>query len=255
PTGWKRSLELMADRSQRPGVVSLAVMTTALMAVGTIAPFVFGALGPSIVADFDLSRAQFGALTTVLFTVAAALSATLGHSTDRVSVRITYGVAFVTAAVTLGGVAAAPTYLVLIAFAAVGGIAQAIANPLSNKLVADHAPRHRRGILMGIKQSGVQIGAVVAGVTLPVLAALVGWRQAVAAVGVLVVAGGAASARSVPGPVRAGDEGDGRPSGVARTVVMLGTYAFLMGSVMAAVNAYLPLYAHEVIGLTPAVAG
>jgi predicted MFS family arabinose efflux permease len=237
-------------------VVPLTIVITGLMAVGTIAQFVFGTLGPFLVAEFELSRAQLGTLTTVLFGVAALLSTVMGRATDRVRARLAYGAAFGLSAIALAGIAAAPGYLVLVLFAAVGGMGQALVNPLSNKLVAAHVPVRRRGLVMGIKQSGVQMGAVLAGFALPLLAVLIGWRTAVAAVAVAVLAGWVASGRVVP----TGNDGREataakRSGGVNRVVAGLAVYAFLMGSGMAAVNAYLPLYAHEAVGLPAGVAG
>lgn len=240
----------------RPGTVSVAVMATAVMAVGTVPQFVFGTLGPFVVTEFDLSRAQFGGLTTVLFAVAAVLSPSMGQATDRFSARLTYGTVFVVSAVALAGIAVSPSYLILITFSGLGGVGQALVNPLSNRLVADYVPVHRRGLILGIKQSGVQMSAVVAGLSLPVLAVLIGWRAAVGAVAVAAAAGWAASAVRLPsGSPSHGAGHEARPGGADRIVVLLGTYAFLMGCVTAAVSAYLPLYAHEVLGLSAGVAG
>jgi predicted MFS family arabinose efflux permease len=237
-------------------VIRLTVLATALMAVGTFAQFVFGVLGPFLVADFQLSRAQFGALTTTLFAVAAVLSPWMGHATDRMRARRVYTALFTVSAAALLGLALSPTYAVLLVFAGMGGVGQALVNPLSNKLVADHIPRPRQGLVMGIKQSGVQMGAVLAGFSLPLLAVLVGWRAAVGAVAATVVVGWLVSLRQMPqGSIVSGESLASRRGGADRAVIGLGVYAFLMGSGVAAVNAYLPLYAHEVVGLTPAVAG
>lgn len=239
-----------------PRVLPLTIMTTLLMMAGTVAPFVFSALGPVLVADFDLSRTQFGALTTVLFAAAFVLSPVVGHATDRTPVSLSYAVTFLVAGGVLLGVAAAPVYLVLLAVAAVGGVAQALVNPLSNRLVADHAPGRRRGLVLGIKQSGVQLGAVVAGGVLPLALLLVSWRVAVAALGVVLLAGWLLTAGWLPGSQPHTSPATAlRHGGAAAVVAGLTSYAFAMGAVTAALGAYLPLYAHEAVGLSAAAAG
>ena len=70
--------------------------------------------------------------------------------------------------------------------AAVVGIGQTLANPATNKMIAHEVPPGRRGLITGIKQSGVQAGAFVAGVAFPAAAVAVGWRSVPLAVAVVM---------------------------------------------------------------------
>jgi predicted MFS family arabinose efflux permease len=241
---------------RQPGVVTLTVLATALMAVGTVTQFVLGALGPFLVAEFDLSRAQFGSLLTVLFVVAFVLSPAIGHGTDRVHPRVSFAAAFLVSGAALLGVALSGTYLLLMAFAGLSGVAQALVNPLSNRLVADYVPVPRRGLALGIKQSGVQVSAVLAGLLLPLAALLIGWRAAVGGFAAVALIGWLLSDRRLPrsSPHHGADPaaGGGR---LDRAVVGLVAYSFVMGGVVAAFFAYLPLYAHEAVGLPAGTAG
>lgn len=84
---------------------------------------------------------------------------------------------------------AAPSYVWLLTGAAVAGIPLSVANPATNRLVAEHLPAGGRGAVMGLKQSGVQAGALLAGVSLPVTAGVFGWRPVlVAAAGLPLLA-------------------------------------------------------------------
>jgi predicted MFS family arabinose efflux permease len=245
-----------SEMARQPGVVSLTVLATALMAVGTVTQFVIGALGPFLVTEFDLSRAQFGLLMTVLFAVAFVLSPAIGHGTDRTRTRVSFATAFLVSAVALLGVALSGTYLVLLVFAGLSGVTQALVNPLSNRLVADHIPPPRRGLALGIKQSGVQMAAALAGLLLPIATMLIGWRAAVGGFAAAAVFGWLISDRWLPRS--APDRGSAAPAGsgrLDRMVLGLVAYSFVMGSVIAAVSAYLPLYAHEEVGLAPGTAG
>lgn len=69
------------------------------------------------------------------------------------------------------------------------GLAMGINNRLTNRLVALHASRGRRGLVVGVKQSGVKVSHLAAGAALPLLAATVGWRQGLLAVSGVVCLG------------------------------------------------------------------
>lgn len=79
-----------------------------------------------------------------------------------------------------------------------GGLALAVGNPVTNKLVALHVLPAARGLVMGIKQSGVQIGAFLAGMLLPALAGVLGWRWALGAAALAAGVSGAAALMAVP---------------------------------------------------------
>lgn len=242
----------------RPGRLAFGVVLALAMGTSTFAGYAFGVLGPSLVSEFDISRSQLGLLTAVLFLVGGPLSLVAGPATDRFGARRVMLIAFAIAAATLVGMALAPAYPALLIAAGLAGLALATGNPVTNKLVAVHLPPGTRGLVMGGKQAGVQVGAFLAGALLAPLAAQVGWRAAlgwaafvpvVALLAALVVvprdgapatavAGEPEAPRSLPGGVR-----------------WLAAYAFLMGSGVAAVNAYLPLYLVEIGGASQALAG
>src|SRR5690606_35600282 len=102
-----------------------------------------------------------------------------------------------------------------------------------------------RGLLMGVKQSGVKMGQSAASAVLPALAlALGGWRQTFAAtvpvmavglvLGALVLRG----EQSTPPSRR-----QATPSRAAHPLVTtLAVFGFLMGTGQAAMGAYLTLY-------------
>ncbi len=82
--------------------------------------------------------------------------------------------------------ASAENFYGLVAAAAVCGIAQALANPVTNLLIAQQVPPEKRAQVVGLKQSGVQVAALFAGLVLPGIAIQYGWRVAL---GMIVPAG------------------------------------------------------------------
>ena len=65
------------------------------------------------------------------------------------------------------------------------GFGFSVLNPSTGKAVVDWFPPRRRGVAMGIKQTGLTLGGLAGALTLPPLALTHGWRYALAAAGVL----------------------------------------------------------------------
>jgi MFS family permease len=248
---------------------------TAAMVCSTVLAYAFGVLGPFLTADLDLSRTQLGALTTVLYAVGAGLSPSSGAAVDRLGGRVALLALFAASGAAAVGGALAPGYGLLLVAAGVGGLAVALGNPSTNALLAVHVDPRRQGVATGVKQSGVQLGAFLAGAVLPLASDAVGWRGALAGSAALSVGGAVATAVTVPGSAAraarnappAGPEGataaaaavnpdpSGAPLLADRDVTQLAIYALLMGIGVGAVGAYLPLYAVERLGLSTTAAG
>lgn len=239
PTGW---------------LIGFTAVLTAGMAVATVGQFAFGAMAPSIRADLGISRTQLGGLTTVLFAAGAVLSPFVGALTDRVGGRRVLLALFTLNALAFSAMAAAPSYPLLLGAVALSGMAVAGSNPSTNLLIAVHLSGRRRGAVVGIKQSGVQVGSFLAGLTFPWLAVEVGWRWALVSVAVVASLSAALTPVFIPAdPVSLGARPSRQP--LVPAVRWLVPYALFMGAGVAAITAYLALFAHEVVGLSEPVAG
>lgn len=255
-----------SDGTARAGPFGGALVV--LMIASAFMQYALGVLGPVLIEQFDLTRTQLGSLTSVLFVVASTASPSVGRLIDRYGARRMLPVPF---AATLSGfllVSVAPSYLTLLAAIVVAGSGMAFANPLSNKLVALHAAPGRQGLLMGVKQSGVQVAAVVAGLVMPTAVAVTGLRATASGTALVVGLGLLAVLALVPdddtsaAPVRRVETDleaePGDLGGAARrrtTLLWISGYAMLMGSGIAAIYAYLPLYAVDVLGMSVPRAG
>jgi nitrate/nitrite transporter NarK len=256
PAG-QRGESPLPRRAAFGGVLALA------MATSTFPGYAFGVLGPELVTTFGLSRFALGLLTACFFLVGGGLSLMAGQAVDRFGGKSVMTISFVVTGVAMLGMAVAPVYPILLAMAALAGIATAAGNPMTNKLIALSLPPGRRGLTMGAKQAGVQVGAFLAGALLAPLAVVLGWRMALgvsAAIPFLAVLAGmllVPSDGDSPhvGRGTSGEQAPGRLDQLPSGVRWLALYAFLMGSGVAAVNAYLPLYLVEVGGTSSAVAG
>lgn len=222
------------------------------MATSTFMGFAFGALGPFLAADLGLSRTVVGALTSVVYAVASVGSPVAGRLVDRFGGgRVTVAVFGVWIVAALA-VAAAPSLPTLLAAAALSGVPVALGNPASNQLTAAHVPGGRQGVVTGVKQSGVQLGAFAAGALLPPLAAAAGWRTAIAGTSVLGVVGLALGRPVLRGRAVPGSAAGESP---APRLGAMTAYAAAMGLGVGAVTAHLPLYVVSDLGGTEVTGG
>jgi len=226
------------------------------MGVGPLLLYGLTAIAPLVIRDLDITRAQFGLFASVAYLAAALASRPAGRLVDRHSERRVSIVLYAGAAAALVLAAASWDYTVLLVAVVLCGLAQALSNPVTNRLVATHVGARQWGTVTGIKQSGVQMAQFFAGIVLPTVAVAVGWRGAIAYCMIVVAVGFAFSILHLPPepthePERALQSADALP----REVWGLATFAFLTGTALQATNVYLPLYGYEVLHLTVAHAG
>ncbi|WP_329625522.1 MFS transporter [Streptomyces sp. NBC_01255] len=237
------------------------------MAFSMMQLFLIGALGPRLVDDLGVSATVLGLTTTVGFGTAAVLSPVGGRIVDRVGPRRALVTLLAVSAVALGLIGAAPGPALLLAAVALGGLPQALANPATNKAILAAVPASKRGAVTGAKQSGVQLGAFVAGLPLAAAAGLVGWRGAVAlAAGAALLAAVWAwrtlpadappAPASMPRPdARTSPAPPAPPASSGRHVPWLAAFSLFLGAGIASVNTYLALFGARHLGLGPTVAG
>ncbi|GHB85058.1 hypothetical protein GCM10010347_65020 [Streptomyces cirratus] len=217
--------------------------------------FLMGALGPRLVADMGISPAVLGLTTTIGFGTAAVLSPVGGRIVDRIGSRRSLVLLLLVSTAALALIAAAPGIAVLLGAVALGGVPQALANPATNKAVLAAVPPARRGAVTGLKQSGVQWGAFVAGLPLAALAAGAGWRVAVWTASGAALLAALWAVRSLPADAPSSAPPP-RASWVPRGMVAwLVVFSLFLGAGIASVNTYLSLYGVQRLGMDPTVAG
>ncbi|EQD82704.1 putative MFS family arabinose efflux permease [Saccharopolyspora erythraea NRRL 2338] len=219
---------------------------TLAMALPMLLLYAIGVLGPVLVSDLRISRSTLGSLTAVCFAVAAVLSLWAGQGVGRIGARNATIALFGVVALSFGLISVSTSFAMLVVGVALCGLAQALANPATNKVIALHVAPERRGSVVGAKQSGVQLAALVAGAALPTAAVLLGWRGALALVIPLSLVALAVSWSVIPGeqaaPRAAGWSKLVRPNAKLRWLML---YQLFLGAGLAAFTTFLPLYATE----------
>lgn len=240
---------VQAELEQQRTSWRVGTVLTAAMAVSMVPLFLLGAFGPSLVAEFGISRSLLGALASAGFAVAALLSFPTGRVVAALGPRRCLIALFVVSALALGGFAIARSYGLLIAVVAVSGVPQALANPVTNQLIVAVVPVRRRALLTGIKQSGVQLGAFAAGLPLAAVAAATNWRVAVgvvAAAALLAAVGTFGLPADPLSPRRPVLVGVPLPSAL---IARLAVFSVLLGAGVSAVNTYVALFADQQLRL------
>ena len=233
----------------------IAGFSALVMASGPLAHYSVSVLGPLMVAEMELSATQFGSLWLATFGTAGLLAVLCGKLTDRMGPQPVLIGAFVTAGSAVVIVATADSYRWLFVGLAVAGVSQAIVVPATNALVAATVAAKRQGVVLGFKQSGVQLGQFFVGMVLPLVAIAIGWRWGIASLVVIPILGVLLSCLFVP-------RGKGRsqtPTAPASTMTgivwCLAAYACVLGVVVQSTNVYLPLYANLELGFSYTEAG
>lgn len=227
------------------------------MGVGPLIVYSISTVSPFLVPELGLSRTQYGTLATLTFAAAALASLSAGKVVDRTGVRqVMWWLVFGALGAMLAA-AAAPGYSVLLVAVIASGVVQALSNPVTNRLAAQWVPVGRRGLVMGIKQSGVQMTQAGAGLVLPSVAVLAGWRGAMAlAAATTLLLGAVLVGRYVPREERKRpDRSAASRSPMPPSVWWLAGYIFLIGAALQGVNFYLPLFGFEELGLPVSTAG
>ncbi len=191
---------------RRFALVTLLALT---MAAGTFIIPAVGVLASSVRQDLGLELWQVGLLVTGSPLVGALLAPSLGRVTDRVGGKTSMVATLGLGALTLALFAASPTFLILVGAALLTGVSQGWANPATNKVISRHYPPGGRGVVIGIKQSGVQFGSFLAGLALPAAALALGWRGALLAASTIPLLGTLLATIFVPN--RSAGAAAGRP--------------------------------------------
>ena len=223
------------------------------MAAASIFQFVVAVLAPTLVTEVGISRLDLGSISASYYLAAAVASFSLGRLIDRISTGIGAILIYVLSASAFALVAALPTMGTFLVAGGTAGVAAGLSNPLTNRIIA--AQSGARGVLVGVKQGGVQLSALIAGSGMPILALLCGWRTALILVAAAIVLIGMASWLYLPNQPSARAARLTEKEHLPVVIHWLCGYAFMMGAGMSAVTIYVVLYGHDEVGLSKVHAG
>jgi sugar phosphate permease len=174
----------------------------AVLAAGTVAQTgaaVFGVglpvIAPTLQAEFGLSIAEVGVLLAAPWVGATLTLLPWGLAADRFGERFALALGLGASAVLLVGCAYASSFYDLIGLLALAGAAGSSVQSASGRAVMQWFGPRERGLALGIRQTSIPLGGLVAALTLPAIAHTGGTEAAFLYLAVLsavgAVAGGA----------------------------------------------------------------
>ncbi len=160
----------------RPVLLGISLTT-----VSTIPVFLTGALGVQIRRDLHLNAAELGGAVAMFFAAAAITSVSSGKLAQRSGFEIILKICVVLSVVALAGIGfLASDYPLLLAFLAIGGVANGAAQPAVNLFLANVVPVSRQGFAFGVKQAAIPVSTFLSGLAVPLVALTIGWHYAYA---------------------------------------------------------------------------
>jgi sugar phosphate permease len=213
-------------------------------------------IAPALRARYGLSLEETGVALAApsLGTLPALIP--WGHLADRVGERIVCTIGLAVSAGALAGAATNPSYPVFLALLVVAGGFGSAASAASGRAVMFWFERRQRGLALGIRQTAVPLGGLVASLALPALVHAGGLRAAMLLLAGFSGAGAVAGLLLREAPGVAPEEeivSDLHPLRDLRVMRLLGASTLLIvGQV--AVTGFAVLFLHERHGLSTAAA-
>ena len=172
---------------RRDGLAAALVATTAAQGLATLAVFVLPVLAPLALPALGLPARLVGWQVALVYVLAATTSGFAGGALQRWGparcTQIALGAAALGClAIALGGLPGVALGSVLI------GSGYGLTNPAASQVLARLAPAQRRNLIYGIKQTGVPLGAALAGAVLPTAGLWLGWHGAAIAFAAVLLA-------------------------------------------------------------------
>jgi len=152
-----------------------------------LASLVVPTLAPAITAELGLDKALVGAYAGLHYALSFFGASSCGGFILRYGALRVSQVALLL--FVIGLAAPAGEWLGLFALSAVlVGIGSSVSTPSSSQILARYAPPRLAPLVFSVKQTGVPVGGMMAGLLIPWLTLQFGWRGALVALGLLCVA-------------------------------------------------------------------
>jgi MFS family permease len=212
-------------------------------------------LAPLFQPELGISKTQVGFFASAGYAGTWGVLLVAGSLADRYGVRMMMSVGQLLFGAFLLTMALTSDFSQAMVVMLAVGVGRGITVPSLGKGVADWFPVGQRGTAMGIKQTGVPVAGVITAATLPALGLLMGWRAAMAAVGVWIVFAALLSGlfyREVPQPRGRAPLRPSARAGVASVARVKKLWYLSVVSIcflvaQTSMNAYLALYLEDTV--------
>jgi MFS transporter, ACS family, hexuronate transporter len=169
---------------------AILVLAFVSQLTATLAGQVIPPLAPLLQSELGLSKVEIGLFSSAAFAGSWGVLLIAGYLTERFGVRALMSLGQIVAGGVMLAMAVAGSFIQALAVMFVVGLTRAVVLPGASKAIMDWFPARERATAMGVKQTGYPAAGILMAATLPALALAVGWRYAIALVGVAVILGG-----------------------------------------------------------------
>lgn len=224
------------------------------MLVSTFSEFVIGVLAPVLVEELGIGEAVIGTIAATMYLSAALFARAGGRLLDELPIRIVVVILYLAAVGALTAIATSTTVPWLVLAGLLAGVPLAVNNPVTSRFIVDRLAPGQRGFTLGVKQTGVKFGQILAGASIPWLSLSIGWRPALlffALAALLLLPVSLAILPDVPrstSPISSVESARDQ-------VAWLRHYAFFMAVGQSGTTTYLALYAVQALQLSITRAG
>jgi MFS transporter, ACS family, hexuronate transporter len=243
------------------GWVILALTTLAQSSVSVLSQST-APIAPFVQAEFGLSRSELGYLNIALASGSYLTLIVSGRLLDRVGERWM----LLASGLISGGFALsmlfAPAFAATLGLVALMSIGTVIATPAGTKAVMGWFAPRLRGTAMSIRQVGIPVGGMTAGLLLPSLALAVGWRGALAIGGVIAIVGTLVCITWYREPPEVVQQTAGSRELVGfrevlreRELWLISLYGIAMIAAQFTFSLYIVVFAHDRLGWSPVASG
>ena len=165
----------------------IIIILFAAQTVMSMGAYAWGPLAPFFREEFGVSRAEIGMVTSALYITAVIVAIPAGMLVDRIGARIMLVFCIAIMAISFIVMPLVNKFFFVIVCAAVSGIGYGMINQVSTKGMMHWFTSKTRATAMGIKQSGVTLGAAISAVLLPVLTVTYSWKLSLFVVGIVML--------------------------------------------------------------------
>ncbi len=181
------STEPSSSAGRGHNLLLVLILVTGVQAMATLSVLSLATLAPAVAARFGVGAHFVGYQVSIIYISAAAISLIAGTLVRRWGAVATSQYALLLCIAGVLGLSTGNLPVVVIGSLLIGA-GYGLTNPAASHLLFRFAPAAHRNLLFSIKQTAVPLGGVLAGLMLPVLTALAGWRIALLAGAVLSAA-------------------------------------------------------------------
>ncbi len=230
------------------------VLSLAILSAASLTAIAYSANAPLIRATFNLTEVEVGAIASCIYIGAAASSMGSGRLTDSLGSGAVLTMSMLALALGSAISATAPLAAIFFGGLIVAGLGYGAVNPPTNVLANPESPRHR-GLSMSVKQSGIPLGGILAGIVVPAVAMTTGWRWSMLLPIGACIALAIISSRLQRIRPQDGEELAGSPPRIRIRLPHAYMFGFLMAGIQVALFIFLALYLVDDRGFDASRAG